>query len=201
MSDSDNNTKSKPSLFNEIYAWLVFGILLTLAGIMGLSAAKKRYENDVLPSDSAGSEVRRPFLVALCAYSLAVTWFFVAFMVVSILVWCTFLQMTRDKLEVKLWNNLVATFADPAVVLRCFDEDYVWVHVVFSVVAVAAAGWTVGFYITDEDLDGNGQFNSADANSACYRKTLRALAVIPAILATNYIIFALFQVIQVGKNA
>jgi hypothetical protein len=184
-------------MFQEVYAWIVFGIIITIAGYMGISAAKKRYENDVLPVESAGSEVRRPFLVALCAYSLAVTWFFIAFMVVTLLVWCTFLQMTRNKLDVAIWDWLVDNLAQPSVVLRCFDEDYVWIHVVFSVIAVAAAGWIVGFYITDEDLDGSSGA-AADATSACYRKTLRALGIIPSILATAYIVFALSQIIKIG---
>ena len=196
------------SMLQEVYAWIVFGIILTTAGYMGISAAKKRYENDVLPLNvsnvsnvSKGSQVRafrRPFLVALCAYSLAVTWFFIAFMVVTLLVWCTFLQMTRDRLDVSIWQWLVDNLAKPSVVLRCFDEDYVWTHVVFSVIAVAAAGWIVGFYITDEDLAYADADADADANSACYRKTLRALGIIPSILATAYIVFALSQIIKIG---
>ena len=196
-------TTADPKLtwFQCLYAWVIFGVIVSGAWVLGLNSAKTRYENDILPSSPSGAAegqaaCRRPYLVALCAYSLVATWFYAAFAVVVLLIWCTFLQMTKDKIDLNFWRWLVENLADPLVVLHTFHEQFAWTHFIISVVALAAAGWIVGFYITDEDLVGNAENNPADANSPCYRKTLRCLSVIPAIMGVVYVIFAIAQVLK-----
>lgn len=184
--------------YQELYSWLIFGFIVTLAWGMGLSSAKKRYENDILPTSTDGQAIcRRPYIIALCAYSLMTAWFYTAFMVVLLLVWCTFLEMTKDGIDMFLWKWLVENLAKTSIVLRSFDECFTWTHFVISVVALAAAGWIVGFYVTDEDLIGETEGeNPSDAKSACYRKTLRSLTVIPTIMGVVYVIFAVAQVLK-----
>ena len=185
-------------MFQELYSWIIFGIIVTIAWDIGLNAAKTRYEND----NNGQAICRRPYIVALCAYALMTAWFYAAFMVVLLLVWCIFLQMTKNSIDLSFWKWLVENLAQTKVVMHCFDECYTWTHLVISIVALVAAGWVVGFYITDEDLTPSTPSlpsTQSDANSPCYRKTLRCLTVIPTIMGVTYVIFAIGQILNSEK--
>lgn len=193
------------SVYEKILGWIVFLVVMAISWAVAVPKAKQRCDDDVFPRGhlipSAGILVRRPYLIALCAYAVIVSWFYVAFLSLALLVWCTVLTMTKGKIkDHEAWEKLVDWFAKPTAVLHALHESHAAAHAIFAIGSLVGMALVVAFYVTDEDLVAGQTAQTptsptvAAVAPAYYVKTMRGLVLVPAVMGIAYVLYAVVHI-------
>ena len=193
-----------PTPWNQVWTWTVFFLvwLLSWDGALGVAIARFNYDLGVAFRPREGVHatldpsapvmrpgLRRPYLIALALYSIAVAWFNIAFFFLLIFLVNAIVCMTAT-METPFWERVTRAVASPNVVFNCVDLPHVAWHATAAAAMLFASSVIVGFYVTDDDL--------ADEN-ATHGKALRALFTAPALAFVAYMTYALICALNAMK--
>lgn len=171
--------------FGQMYAWGIFLCIYMLAWDAALTASVNRLQADMATARDYARSLRRPYLIALSAYSIVIAWLNVLFWVVLLFLACALACMTAP-VATEYWEKIVRAFGHPQIVLHSVDLSHAGFHAIVIAASLMASSLSIGFYITDDDLIHQDTVNS---------KMLRVLFTAPAAMAAAYAFYILFCVV------
>lgn len=177
------------SWLTQLYTWAVFGAVYLFAWDAALVTGVARLNSDSSVALIAGSPrtLRRPYLIALCLYTLVVAWFSIAFLMLVCFCGCTLIKMTAPLCH-RIWEDYVVNkFFVPAVVFNSVDLMHAPFHGVAALGTLSMASVAVGFYVCDDDLLREQHVHS---------KAVRALFIPPAVAGVAYALYALYCILE-----
>ena len=175
---------------NEVYGWIVFLALFVLAWDGGATAAIARLNKDAAAAAAAAAaaspplQLRRPYLLALCVYSIAVAWFNVVFFYLMLFCLAAFVDMTLHLDAPGQWYHIITeAIVSPDALFAGVGIRHLKWHAAVVLASIAASGILVGFFATDEDLED-------DDTERTRSKVVRAIVVPPACAVVMYVVYA-----------
>ncbi len=168
--------------FGQMYTWGIFLVIYLLSWDASLTATINKLQTDLSVAAHDQRSLRRPYLIALSAYSLVVAWLNVAYWVLLLFIAGALVCITAP-VATAYWERIVLAFGRPAVLLHSVDLSHVAFHAVVIGASLISMSLSIGFYITDDDLLNRQALTS---------KMLRVLFTVPAAMAGAYGLYALF---------
>lgn len=167
--------------------WLAFFAVWLFAWEGALPAVFKRLGDELdIAYATPGGGVRRGYLIALAAYAIALAWLNMAFLFLITLFLCVLSMVALNGFD---FIEDFVPMLRPSVVLDCVALPRFAFHGAAAAAMLLAASLSVGFYVTDEDLE------DADATHA---KATRAIMTAASIGFIAYGAFALSRIFGVG---
>lgn len=173
-------------VLTQLYTWGIFMVLYLMAWDASLTTIINRFESDLLAALDDGRTLRRPYMIVLAGYSVAVAWINIVFFCLLVYIVCALACMTAPAAGIVWWERLMYILARPIIVLHCIDLSHVVFHGTAMACMLISMAVSIGFYITDEDMMDRYAVRS---------KMLRVLFTGPAALAAAYAIYIAFCVV------
>jgi hypothetical protein len=169
---------------NRVITWLVFFVIVAVAWDQSLGITIRRLKTDVIDGNSSVT-LRRPYLIALCAYSIAIAWAWIAAFALVAYGALTMLVLIvgfADPDYLAFLVHIVRMIALPNLVLHCFDAAHAPFHAVATLATLAASSVAIGFYVSEEDLED-------ETKASVLSKTVRLLFIAPFVMISAYVIY------------
>jgi hypothetical protein len=165
-----------------LYTWTVFLILFINAWDAAVQRSLVRLDLD-LAHHPAG--LRRPYYIALVAFTLAGAAFEMVASYVAVYAACVIIVLTAPNVSNKLWTEyMVELMGRPEVALGAVAKERVGLHAALLLLALLFGALSVGFYMTDDDLA-----RPRDART----KAVRLLFIVPTIMLVAYLLYIALQ--------
>ena len=168
--------------FGQMYTWGIFLVIYLLSWDASLTTTVNKLQTDLGVAVREQRSLRRPYLIALSAYSLVVAWLNVAYWVLLLFIAGALACITAP-VATAYWERIVLAFGRPAVMLHTVDHSHVAFHAAVVAASLLGTSLSIGFYITDDDLLDRQALSS---------KMLRVLFTLPAAMGGAYGLYALF---------
>ena len=169
---------------NNLFTWTLFFLLLIAGWDMALGASIRRIKKDVgtvyKSGKADGKGFRRPYLMALSAFSVAIAWSWIA-VCCMLVYWCTTTLVCMGPYLPHLVEKAIGALFTPDLLLHCVDAANIPFHAAVAVTTVAAASISIGFYVTEKDLEDE---------SSVVSKAVRILFIAPIVMAFAYVAYA-----------
>jgi hypothetical protein len=174
-------------------SWAFFIGALALASDFAIGAAVRRLKED---TNADAESVRRPYIITLCAYEVALIWAIVTVLVlVMYLASITLLILIPRSHE--LVSYVIETYLAPHNLIQCVSAKHMRFHALVAGSILAFSGIITALYISDRDFAGSTNNNTtAEIKSTIRSKTARLLFVIPLIMTIATATYAFIVVIM-----
>jgi uncharacterized membrane protein YidH (DUF202 family) len=137
-----------PNAFNQLFSWGVFMCFFLFAWQLTIQTVTKRYDKQI---DSTKELPRRPYLVAVCAYSLVVFLLNMTILYIFAFIGCTVIVLSAPYVPLLLEPLIYVLFL-PEIVFSAISLKQVPLHFFVLITALLLQVGMVWFYITEKDL-------------------------------------------------
>jgi len=174
--------KSLLTIINHILTWCVFAGFMVVAWDAAMASSITRLKMDTGTMFGPGGEgVRRPYLIALSAYSVAVAWSWIAILALLMYAGITVI-MCMAPFGPEFAAEAIGVLLAPDLLLHCIDAAHIPFHAAVAVATVLSAAAATGFYVTEIDLE---------EESSVRSKAVRLLFIAPMVMTVAYGIYIL----------
>jgi hypothetical protein len=176
----------RPTAINQLWSWGIFGVLFMFSWQLTIQTVTRRYDEEL---ESAKEALRRPYLLALCLYSLIVFLLNMTILYIFAFIGCTALTLSAPYVPF-IWEPLIYFLFLPEIVFSPITLRQVPFHFSTLFTAFCLQMSMIWFYISEREL------NSVAISRA---KMIRILIIVPgAFLGVVYACYAFYCAMSVA---
>jgi hypothetical protein len=181
--DSYKTEGYKPTPFNQLWSWLIFLCFFMFSWQLTIQTVTRRLDEQLASYTDKSHPLRRPYLIAVCAYSLVVFLLNMTILYIFAFIGCTTLVLSSQFVPFLIEPLIYALFL-PEIVFSAISLYQIPFHFFVLFTAFTLHVGMVWFYISEREI------NSHVITRA---KMIRILCIVPgAFLGIVYGCYAIY---------
>ena len=181
--DSYKTEGYKPTPFNQLWSWLIFLCFFMFSWQLTIQTVTRRLDEQLASYTDKSHPLRRPYLIAVCAYSLVVFLLNMTILYIFAFIGCTTLVLSSQFVPFLIEPFIYALFL-PEIVFSAISLYQIPFHFFVLFTAFMLHVGMVWFYISEREI------NSHVITRA---KMIRILCIVPgAFLGIVYGCYAIY---------